>query len=213
VTWTAVGSFADGTASTLAVTNTNLGDVRIVWTGTNGSAPAVSAGGVTTWNQTVTYVGTETGAPMLIAWGVVTATGAQTVSVSNSPFEIDSQAFTPSAGTVSLDTSGHLSGTTTGAGVPGVSLTGTAGDLWCGYSVNQASTGTGNTTGVTYETTSTSNQVAWAVNSPSGAFAPNWGPSGAWDTLALMLIIGGSAPAYAPKGLVTRQARNRAGIY
>lgn len=211
--WTTAGSFASGTAATLAVTNTTVNDVRVVWTGTTGTAPSVSGGGVTTWNQTVTYAGTNSGAKMLIAWGLVTSTGSQTVSVSNSPFEINTQEFVPPSGTPSLDASGHLSGVTTGAGVPGVSLTGTAGDLWCGYNVNAASTGTGNTTGVVYTTTPTSNQIGWALNSPAGAFAPTWGPSGAWDTLALMLLSGAAAPAFAPPGLVTKYARVRAWNY
>jgi hypothetical protein len=213
VAWTTAGAFASGSASTLAVTNTTNGDVRVVWTGSTTGAPVVSAGGVTTWNQTVTYTGTQTGARMLIAWGVVTSTGAQTISVTNSPFEICSQQFVPPS-TASLDVSGHLSGTTTGAFIAGVSLTGTAaGDLWCGYDVNVTSCSAGNTTGVAYTATPGSNVLGWDLNAPNTAFAPNYSQSGAWDTLALMLIPGAVAAAYGPKGLVTTQARNRAGTY
>lgn len=207
--WTAVGTFTLGTAATQAVTNTTAGDVRVVWTGSSSATPVVSGGGVTTWNQTVVYTGTNTAADLLIAWGIITSTGSQTLSMTHTPFETSSQEFAPPGATPTLDVSGHLSGSTTGAAVAGVSLTGTAGDLWCGYNVNVNSCGAGNTTGVTYKTTSTSNQLGWDLNSPSGAFAPTWGPTGAWDTLALMLISVTSVVTFVPKPLIVPQARNR----
>jgi hypothetical protein len=211
--WTTAGSLAQGTAATLAVTNTTIGDVRVVWTGSSSGSPVISAGGVTTWN-TVVYTGaTETAADLVIAWGVITATGSQTVSATHTPFDISSQEFVPPGAAPTLDTSGHLSGTTTGATVAGVSLTGTAGDLWASYSACINATTAGTTSGVVYHTTTPGNCLAWHLNAPAGAFAPNWDQTGAWDTLGMMLISTGGTPAFAPKGVVATQARNRAGTF
>jgi hypothetical protein len=213
VAWTTAGSFAQSTSSPLAVTNTTAGNTRVVIWATSGAATVLSGGGVTTWNQTTTFTGTHTAAVMVIAFGQVTSTGSQSLAATGSPFEMMSQEFVPPSGAPTLDTSGHLTGTTTGSNIAGVSLTGTLGDLWVGYQTNVNSVAAGNTTGVVYTVTTSGDCIGWDLNSPSGAFAPNWSPVGAWDTLALMLKSGAAAAAYAPKGLVTRQARNRAGVY
>lgn len=184
---------AQSNSSPLAVTNTTVGDTRVAIFATSGATPAISGGGVTTWNATVTESGGHTGTFMIIAFGQVTATGSQSIAVTNSPFEILSQEFVPPSGAPTLDAHGALIGTTTGSNIAGVSLTGTAGDLWVGYATNVNSVAAGNTTGVTYTVTTDGDCIGWDLNSPSGAFAPNYSPVGAWDTLALMLKSGATA--------------------
>ena len=185
--WTTAGSFASGTASTQAVTNTTIGNVRIVWTIAS-AQPVVSGGGVATWNNTVVYDATENPVWMVIAWGLVTATGAQTVSVTNSPLEINTQELVPPLPLIAIDVSGHLSGTTS-ADIAGVSLNvSNAGELWVGYAVSSGSASAGSLSGVTYTATPTANVIGWALNAPSGAYAPDYVETGNWDTLALTLV-------------------------
>ena len=187
--WTAVGALYNATGGG-SVTNTTIGNLRVVWTGAS-TSPTVSGGGVTTWTRVIYGPGTQQGVFQVIAYGLVTATGAQTLTVSASPFETVSHEFAPASGTPGIDTSGHLSGTSTGT-VAGTSLTpSAAADLWAGYMV-ASSVGTGNTTGVVYATTVSSNQIGYHLNAPSGAYAPNFGPSSAWDSVAAMFIASGA---------------------
>ena len=188
--WTAVGA-AYNAAGGGSVTNTTLGNLRVVMTGAN-SLPVVSGGGVASWSSVSYGPGTQNGVFQVIAYGLVTTTGANTLAVTHTPFETYSHEFAPPSGTPGIDVSGHLSGTGTGGGVAGVSLTGTAGDLWVGYEVAN-SVGAGSTTGVVYVTSHASNQVGYDLNAPSGAFAPNWGPSSAWDCIGAMFIATSAA--------------------
>jgi hypothetical protein len=173
----------------------------------------LSGGGVTTWNQTVTESGGHTGTVMVIAFGQVTSTGSVSLAATGSPFEMMTQEFVPPSGAPTLDTSGHLIGTTTGSNIAGVSLTGTAGDLWVGYATNVNSVAAGNTTGVTYTVTTDGDCIGWDLNAPGTAFAPTWSPVGAWDTLALMLKSGAAAAALPLSPDVTHMAVRRASIF
>jgi hypothetical protein len=213
VAWTTAGTTASGTASTLAVTNTTVGDVRVVWAGSSSGAPIASAGGVTTWHTAEAFTGTETGSHMYIAWGLVTSTGSQTVSMTNSPFETLSQQFVPPTGTVALDVAGTASGTTS-AVVAGAALSpAAAGELWLGYGVAVGSTNAGNTTGVVYTETPTENCIGWNLSAPGTAgYAPNWTQSGHWDTIAALLTVstGTALPLLAD---ITHIAVGRASVY
>ena len=187
--WTAVGALYNATGGG-TVTNTTVGNLRVVWTGAT-VLPVVTGGGVTTWVPVVYGPGTQNGVFQVIAYGLVTATGAQTLAVTHTPFETCSHEFAPASGTPGIDVSGHLSGTSTGT-VAGTSLTPTAAaDLWAGYMIAN-SVGTGNTTGVVYATTVGANQIGYHLNAPSGAYAPNFGPSSAWDSVAAMFIASGA---------------------
>lgn len=186
--WTAVGALYNATGGG-TVTNTTVGNLRVVWTGAT-VLPVVTGGGVTTWVPVIYGPGTQNGVFQVIAYGLVTATGAQTLAVTHTPFETVSHEFAPASGTPAIDVSGHLSGTSTGT-VAGTSLTPTAAaDLWAGYMIAN-SVGTGNTTGVVYATTVGANQIGYHLNAPSGAYAPNFGPTSAWDSVAAMFTSSG----------------------
>ena len=188
--WTLVGAQYNA-AGGGSVTNTTLGNLRVVMTGAT-ALPVVSGGGVASWSSVSYGPGTQQGVFQVIAFGLVTTTGANTLAVTHTPFDTYSHEFAPPSGTPGIDVSGHLSGASSGVNA-GPSLTPAgAGELWVGFEVS-SSVATGNTTGVVYVTTHSSNQIGYDLNSPSGAFAPNFNANTTWDAIAAMFIATSAA--------------------
>ena len=187
--WTTAGTFYNA-AGGGTVTNTTIGNLRVVWAGAT-VQPVVTGGGVTVWYFDV-YHATQNTAFLVIYYGLVTATGAQTLAITHTPFETMSQEFAPPAGPPTHDGTGNLSNATGGAFENCASITPSgAGDLWTGYMI-AASVTAGNSTGVSYHATHSGDELGWNLNAPSGAYTANLAPTGGWDSIASMF-----APAVA----------------
>lgn len=187
--WTTAGTFYNAKASG-TVTNTTVGNLRVVWA-LGPTQPVVTGGGVTVWAFDV-YHGTQNALWQIIYYGIITATGAQTLTITSTADETMSQEFAPPAGPATHDGTGNLSNATGGTFENCASITPSgAGDLWTGYMI-AASVTTGNSTGVSYHATHASNELGWNLNAPSGAYTANLAPTGAWDSIATMF-----APAVA----------------
>ena len=175
-----VGSFvSDPNASPVAITNTAVGDLRMVTTvvtGTNQSI-AVSGGGVTTWHALPSYNGTYecTGAcyTLQLFWGVIASTGSQSLSVTNSGtfVETSSAEFTAGPGyTYSLQPSGgtgSYSDTTSTVDFPSLVPSGSD-ELYFGYAtVNGCVSSPGPTLGFHYYFTDDCDAIAWSGSAPN----------------------------------------------
>lgn len=218
--WTLTNALVSGTAATLAVTNTTLGNVRCVSTFSNSTTATlgVSGGGVTTWNAFGAgfHPTNPAGFIMRMFWGLITATGAQTLSMTTSLGTIEetvSGAFTPPAGTVAQDgAQGTGTGTTTTTTYQSLTPA-TAVDLFWGYSIYGSSGAVGSTTGFVYFLTGTSNIAVYSLAAPNPSAPTNPANSGGWGSIDGLLESTSGAAAFAPRGRVVSQAGNRVGTF
>jgi hypothetical protein len=218
--WTITGTgLQQGTAATLSVTNTTVGDIRVVATFTtfNPATLTVSGGGVTTWTYYgATFVGPTTGVSMRTAWGPVTSTGSQTITAATTGgtiAEIVSGEFVPPASTtVSQD---GLYGTNHGTGstIPMASLTPSqTGDLYWGYAIAAGTASSGGTSGFVYLVTGTSNAIVYSLNAPSPS-APVVNGTGGGDSIDGLLQALGGAAAVPLRPNITSMAVRRASVW
>jgi hypothetical protein len=220
VAWTLANALVSATAATLAVTNTNLGDIRAVgFVASSATATlTLSGGGVGTWD----FFGAGfsptnvAGYTMRLAWGVITATGAQTITAATTAGTIEevvSGAFTPPAGTVAQDgAQGTATGTTTTAAYQSLTPS-TASDLFWAYSIYPSAGAAGSTTGFTYFLTAASDIAVYSLAAPNPSAPTNPCNSGGWGSMDGLLEVSAGGVVYAPRGLIVPQARNRAGTF
>ena len=218
--WTLVNALVSGTTATRAVTNTNLGNVRVVGVFSNSATATlgISAGGVTTWNPFGSgYNPTNpAGFTIRLFWGLITATGAQTITCTTSAGtiqEIVSGAFAPPACTVALDgTQTTTTGTTTTTGY-GSQVPSTATDLYWGYAIYGASGAAGSTTGFTYFLTGTSNIALYSLAAPNPSAPTNPANAGGWGSVAGMLEVTSGALALPLQPEITRVPTMRSSVF
>ena len=205
MTWAANGAFPGQTeftgGGTVPLDNTAIGDlillVAISVDSTFNWVTGITGGGAT-WSQAgTTFHGTVNG-EIATAWqGKVTATGAQTATVTvtggGPTIAIANQEFSSTAGSWSVDSVQFLdsAGTSTW---PALTPSG-AGELGFGFVIDSGIAVAGSTPGWTYKVTSHQDGCAWntAISAPS---APVWGDSGqAFGAVILMKETGGASPS------------------
>jgi hypothetical protein len=219
VTFTAVGSLIQQTATSFSLTPHAVGDLILLEiiqiTNATVTVTGVSSSNVT-WVQMgsgATYSqGANVGTAALFA-GKVTSTSAATVTISwsgTTPATIfaDGQEFSSTVGSWLLDVQGNLnsaSGTSTWP-----SLTPRAAkELYFGFGFDTGTAVAGSTTGFTYDVDSHGNGVAFNPACAVSAQAPVWGDSG--FTFGIMVLV--REPGIVSRSLVVSQAVNRASTY
>jgi hypothetical protein len=183
MSWSAVGSLVQASASTFTLTPGNVGDLVLVEviqiSNTTVNATALASSNVN-WQQIAgPFVGTHQNGTVSVFAGRVTSNSAQTVTVTWSgttpaSIRIVGREFSSTAGAWAMDKVGNINsaGTSTWPSLTPYQ----SGDLYWGYSINSASAVAGATSGFTYEADSHSNGEAFKL-SCSGATGPVWGDS------------------------------------
>jgi hypothetical protein len=201
VTWSAVGIDQGENSTNLTLSNQGIGNLIVAevinFSGSGVWSTGFTGGGVTWVPAGVKFSGSTNAFSAAVFLGTVTATGAQTATVTWSgtapaSFGIASREFHSTVGQWTFITQGNLDSSGT-ASFP--SLNAAAGDLYFGYAANNSAATSGSTSGYVYDASADSagNGQAFNVNCPSGATFPVWGDSGQALGIAILVREGGPA--------------------
>lgn len=195
MTFAAVGSFFQATASTFTLTPAAVGDLILVevLNTTNNTVYASSlASSNVTWVTLGHYLGvSDTSRAATLFSGTVTAASSATVTVTWSGtapanIRIAGQEFSSTLGGWALDKSGHID-TATGTNTWASLTPAGAGELYFGFTNDIGTATAGTTSGYTYDVDVHSNGMAFNPACTSAAQAPVWGDSG--SSLGMMVLV------------------------
>ena len=204
-------------ALTLSVTPVTTGDILVLafQAGATALSSSVSGGGVTTWSNATGYLDTTNQQLVEIWWGPVTATGAATITVTNSSAtgfnRLEAREFSSSpSGTWSVTTANPSSATSgssptgTGTAVSYPSLTGSGLCVDHADSVFGGMTG-GSTTGFTYDNNNSHQEIAWNLAATNPAPTSTQTNTGAYEAVSALFntaAAGGTPGTVQPRATV-----------